>query len=114
MIRKVFGLIVRLIAYLVAFVVPVVAMAGWGYASGGQVLAGDRSSGAIVGPEPAPKPYDPTKPTVAIVMGARLTEVTDFMVPYEIFSAAGAFNVFAVAPERKPTSLKGGLDVLPD
>lgn len=61
----------------------------------------------------AAPPYDPTKPTVAIILGADLTEITDALGPYEMFSRAGAFNVYTVAPERRPTLLSGGLRILP-
>lgn len=63
---------------------------------------------------PHTKPFDPAKPTVAIVLGSDRTESTDFLIPYELFSATGAYNVYAVAPERTVTSLAGGLEVLPD
>jgi putative intracellular protease/amidase len=61
----------------------------------------------------AAPPHDPAKPTVAIVLGADLTEITDTLGPYEMFSRAGAFNVYTVAPERRPTLLTGGLRILP-
>jgi hypothetical protein len=61
----------------------------------------------------AAPPYDPSKPTVAIILGADLTEITDALGPYEMFSRAQAFNVYTVAPERRPTLLTGGLRILP-
>jgi AraC family transcriptional activator FtrA len=61
----------------------------------------------------AAPPHDPAKPTVAIILGADLTEITDTLGPYEMFSRAGAFNVYTVAPERRPTLLTGGLWILP-
>jgi AraC family transcriptional regulator, transcriptional activator FtrA len=57
--------------------------------------------------------HDPAKPTVAIVLGADLTEITDTLGPYEMFSRAGAFNVYTVAPGRRPSLLTGGLRILP-
>ncbi|RXT06956.1 DJ-1/PfpI family protein [Ammoniphilus sp. CFH 90114] len=57
--------------------------------------------------------FHPNKPTVAVVLGDPLTEVFDFMVPYEMFAMTEAYNVFAVAPENKVTSLTGGLDIVP-
>ncbi|CAG7600728.1 hypothetical protein PAESOLCIP111_00422 [Paenibacillus solanacearum] len=57
--------------------------------------------------------YDPKKPTIAVVLGNPLTEVFDFMVPYEMFAMTGAYNVFAVAPTPDATSLTGGLDLVP-
>lgn len=62
--------------------------------------------------------HDPAKPTVAVILGADLTEITDALGPYEMFSRAGAFNVYTVAPERRPTLLSptllpGGVRILP-
>jgi putative intracellular protease/amidase len=57
--------------------------------------------------------YNPNKPTVAVVLGSPITEVFDFMVPYEMFAMTDAYNVFAVAPDNKVTALTGGLDIVP-
>jgi AraC family transcriptional regulator, transcriptional activator FtrA len=67
---------------------------------------------------PAVPRYDPGKPTVAVILGADLTEITDALGPYEMFSRAGAFNVYTVAPEHRPTLLSpillsGGLRIMP-
>lgn len=57
--------------------------------------------------------FDPARPTVVVLLGADETEITDALGPYEIFARAGRFNVYAVAPERRPVLLSGGLAVLP-
>ncbi|MFD0675683.1 MULTISPECIES: DJ-1/PfpI family protein [unclassified Paenibacillus] len=57
--------------------------------------------------------FDPDKPTVAVVLGSPITEIFDFMVPYEMFAMTNAYNVFAVAPDNNITSLTGGLDLVP-
>jgi AraC family transcriptional activator FtrA len=57
--------------------------------------------------------HDPNKPTVAVLLGNPTTEVFDFMVPYEMFAMTGAYNVYAVAPDKNVTSLTGGLDLVP-
>jgi len=67
----------------------------------------------IEGETPAPPTHDPNKPTVAVLLGHGGTVVSDFLTPFELFGATGAFNVYAVAPKRQPTPLDGGLDVLP-
>ena len=67
---------------------------------------------ATVIPLPAP-PYDASKPTVVIVLGNSLTEATDFLGPYAMFAASGAYNVYAVAASRTLRTLTGGLDVVP-
>ncbi|MCC7360608.1 MAG: DJ-1/PfpI family protein [Anaerolineales bacterium] len=107
----------RIVVYSLAFVVPIVGLAGYGY----------YSTLMLTMPKPAAleiaetgddalntKPFDPARPTVAIVLGSSRTEDTDFLIPYELFSAAGAYNVYGVAPERQVYSTAGGLEVMPD
>jgi putative intracellular protease/amidase len=60
-----------------------------------------------------PPIYDPSKPTITIVMSNVWTEITDFLGPYEILSTSEEYNVYAVAPERKLSTLNGVLDVMP-
>lgn len=108
---------IRIIIYGLAFILPIVAFGTAGYVS----------TLSLTLPRPAEldipatgagslstKSYDPTRPTVAIVLGSHNTESTDFLIPYRLFSAAEAYNVYAVAPERKTISLAGGLEVMPD
>lgn len=57
--------------------------------------------------------YSPNKPTVAVVLGDPVTEVFDFVVPYEMFAMTDAYNVYAVAPDNQVTALTGGLDLVP-
>jgi transcriptional regulator GlxA family with amidase domain len=107
----------RIFVYSLAFVVPIVGLAGYGY----------YSTLMLTMPKPAAleiaetgddamntKPFDPARPTVAIVLGSSRTEDTDFLIPYELFSAADAYNVYAVAPKRQAYSTAGGLEVMPD
>jgi transcriptional regulator GlxA family with amidase domain len=65
-------------------------------------------------PAPAPVRHDPAKPTAVVVVGALGAEVSDTLTPYEILSSTDRFNVYTVAPERKPVPLTGGLDLVPD
>ena len=67
-----------------------------------------RSVAAV--PRPA---IDPAKPTVVVLFGADLTEITDALGPYEMFARAGRYNVVAAAASRQPTLLTGGLRLLP-
>lgn len=57
--------------------------------------------------------YDASKPTVAVLLANEVTEVFDFLVPYEMFAMTEAYNVYGVAPNREIKSLTGGLDVIP-
>jgi hypothetical protein len=68
---------------------------------------------ASLAPAPRAEPHDPRKPTVAIVLGADVTEITDMVAPYEMFARAGRYNVYAVAPTAASTTLTGGLRVRP-
>jgi putative intracellular protease/amidase len=65
-------------------------------------------------PAAAPPAHDPTKPTAVVVVGAHGAEVSDVLVPYEILASTGLFNVYTVAPEHRPVTLTGGLDLVPD
>ena len=62
----------------------------------------------------APRPsIDHAKPTVVVLLGADLTEITDALGPYEMFARAGKYNVVTAAPTRQPTLLTGGIRILP-
>lgn len=108
---------IRMVIYVLAFTLPIVALGTIGYVS----------TVSLTLPKPTDldipqtgvgslqtKSFDPTKPTVAVVLGSTRTEDTDFLIPYQLFSASETYNVYAVAPERKVTSLAGGLEVMPD
>jgi putative intracellular protease/amidase len=107
----------RLVIYALAFVVPIIVLGVVGLFSTMRLTLPKPSDLAI--PQTgtgslSSKSFDPTKPTVAVVLGDSRTESTDFLIPYQLFSATDAYNVYAVAPERKTTSLEGGLEVMPD
>jgi transcriptional regulator GlxA family with amidase domain len=62
----------------------------------------------------APRPtLDRTRPTVVVLLGRDLTEITDALGPYEMFARVGKYNVVMAASERQPTLLTGGLRILP-
>lgn len=56
---------------------------------------------------------DPARPTAALLLSQAGTEITDFLAPWAIFTASGAFNVVAVAaaPDVAPTN--GRLGIVP-
>lgn len=62
----------------------------------------------------SPPRHDPAKPTVAFVLGAQGANVADVLAPYEVLADTGRFNLYTVAAERRPVTLTGGLDLLPD
>jgi putative intracellular protease/amidase len=107
----------RLAVYALAFILPILAFGTVGYSSTVSLATSkpEHSASADIDLRARPmKAFDPSKPTVAIVLGDQQTESTDFLIPYELFSAADAYNVYGVAPQRKLATLSGGLDVLPD
>ena len=59
-------------------------------------------------------PHDPRKPTAVVLVGNHGANVADALVPFDILATTGAFNVYTVAPERRPVPLLGGLDLVPD
>ncbi|WP_394361273.1 GlxA family transcriptional regulator [Amycolatopsis sp. SB7-3] len=67
-----------------------------------------------VAPPPTPKAHDPAKPTAVVVVGNEGAVVSDALAPYEVLAASGAFNVYTVAPQARPVTLTGGLDLSPD
>ncbi|UMP04605.1 DJ-1/PfpI family protein [Amycolatopsis sp. EV170708-02-1] len=63
---------------------------------------------------PVHRPHDPAKPTAVVVVGNEGAVVSDALAPYEVLAASGAFNAYTVAPEARPVTLTGGLDLIPD
>ncbi|HEX6606943.1 MAG TPA: DJ-1/PfpI family protein, partial [Chloroflexia bacterium] len=112
---KYFRIVVRIGIYTLAFALPIVALAALGLYSTLQLTGPAPAAPAAPAiTPPRARSFDPAKPTVAIVLGSDRTESTDFLIPYELFSATGAYNVYAVAPARQMTTLAGGLEVMPD
>jgi putative intracellular protease/amidase len=108
-------LLARAVVYLIAFVVLPVLDGVVGVKAGlsdryeGPPDAARVQSGEL----PAPPRHDPDKPTAVVLLSNQGSEVTDVLAPYEVLFESGAFNVYAVAPEREAATLSGGLDVLP-
>ena len=97
--------------YVAAFAVPVLVAS-----LGGAVLAFQRASAGdpppFTQPLTAPPTHDPSKLTAVVVAGLHGTEIIDFLPPYEILAASGAFNVYAVAAERRVLPFSTALHVL--
>jgi putative intracellular protease/amidase len=58
--------------------------------------------------------HDPAKPTAVVLVGNQGANAADTLAPYETLAAAGAFNLYTVAPQRQRVTLTGGLDLVPD
>jgi hypothetical protein len=57
---------------------------------------------------PAPPTLDPTKKIAVVVSGPRGVEIGDAMEAYEVLARSDLYNVYTVAPERKPLSMNPG------
>jgi putative intracellular protease/amidase len=68
----------------------------------------------VSGDAAAARAHDPAKPTAVIVLGSAGANVADTLAPYEVLAGTGAFNVYTVAPQRRPLPMTGGLDIVPD
>lgn len=100
-----------IVGLLVALLVPVAVGAANATSALGDVFA-SRSDHPAVGAQA--RPYDPTRPTAVVVLGAHGTVIADALAPYEILASTGAFNLYTVAETAAPVPLTGGLDVVPD
>jgi transcriptional regulator GlxA family with amidase domain len=58
--------------------------------------------------------HDPGKPTAVVVLGSQGANAADVLAPYEVLAGTGAFNLYTVAPQRRPVPLTGNLDLVPD
>jgi putative intracellular protease/amidase len=65
-------------------------------------------------PAVEPRTHDAGKPTAVVVVGAKGAEVSDVLAPFEVLAFTDAFDVYTVAPERRPLPLTGGLHLVPD
>jgi AraC family transcriptional activator FtrA len=93
---------------LAALIVPLlVGATGFGVRAY-RMFNSDTTPPAYTGALPAPSPHDPAKRTAVMIAANTATEGTDFLAPYEVIAASGAFNLYAVAPERRITPLFPG------
>jgi putative intracellular protease/amidase len=103
----------RVLAYMFAIIlVPLLAgVAGLGTR---MVTAArtDTNPPAYTGALPMPPVHDPGKRTAVIIAANSGTEGSDFLAPYEVIATSGAFNLYAIAPERRITHLFPGSPLL--
>lgn len=103
------------VAALLAFLaVPglVLAISAAGFADSRYAPPGPGATDGLAGA--VPPQHDPGKPTAVVLVGNHGANVADVLVPYELLASTGAFNVYTVAPQRRPLPLLGGLDLVPD
>jgi transcriptional regulator GlxA family with amidase domain len=103
--RSVRGAIGRYGPYVAAFLlVPLVVGAG----NLGRQLSSvmhQPEAPAFLGELPPAPTHDPRRPVAVVLSSAFGAEITDFLPPYEILARSGHFQVYAIAPERKPLPL---------
>jgi putative intracellular protease/amidase len=63
---------------------------------------------------PAARPVPEGRLTVAVVLGASGSVITDAFGPYEVFARSQEFSVYTVSASRPTAMLSGGLAVVPD
>src|ERR1051326_7998077 len=57
---------------------------------------------------PPPPALDPSKKIAVVVSGPRGVEIGDAMEAFEVLARSDLYNVYTVAPERKPLALNPG------
>jgi AraC family transcriptional regulator, transcriptional activator FtrA len=107
------GRIKRAVAYALAIVlVPLLtSVVGMGARMVSSIRT-DTNPPPFTGALPAPPPHDAGKRTAVIIATNSGTEGSDFLAPYAVLATSGAFNLYAVAPERKITHLFPGSPLL--
>jgi AraC family transcriptional regulator, transcriptional activator FtrA len=107
-------ILLRILIYSVCFIIPLLVAGGLGYVLSMQAAMSPAPESLVnsVGTNPAPN-YDANKPTVAIVLGDPLSEVTDVLGPYTLFAMSEKYNVYTVASSKTLQTLTGNLDILP-
>lgn len=68
----------------------------------------DTNPPPFTGALPTPPPHDASKRTAVVIAANSGAEGSDFLGPYEVLARSGAFNLYALAPERRITHLFAG------
>ncbi len=104
---------IRIFAYALAIVlVPLLA----GVTGLVMQLRADRTPPLFNGALPAPPAHVAGKRTAVLLAANSGAEASDFLAPYAVLARSGAFNLYAVAPERRITHLftsGRGVDFMP-
>jgi hypothetical protein len=99
--------IFRSFLYLAAFVAPVLLTGAIGIITSVRTSmprpAGDVA--ATITPPP-PSPYDPSKPTVAVALGAEVHEIVDTIGPYAMFVESGLYSSYTFAEALRSDLLR--------
>lgn len=118
--QRYLGTLKRTVAYAfaIALVLFLAGAVGMGLRLGTATRA-DTTPPPYTGALPTPSTHNALKPTAIVVAANSGTEGSDFLAPYAVLGTSGAFNLYAVAPERRIThlfpggTLVRGVDVVP-
>jgi hypothetical protein len=95
----------RGVIYLAAFIVPILLTGALGVVTSVRTAMPRPEGNFAASLTPSPPPaYDPSKPTVAVALGAEVHEIVDTISPYALFVESGLYNVYADhrAPPAQP------------
>jgi hypothetical protein len=85
----------------------------------GTSIRTDTNPPPYTGALPTPPAHNAGKRNAVVIAANSGTEGSDFLAPYAVLGTSGAFNLYAVAPERRIThlfpggTLVRGVDVVP-
>jgi putative intracellular protease/amidase len=68
-------------------------------------IRADTNPPPFTGALPTPPTHDAGKRTAVVIAANSGAEGSDFLAPYEVLARSGAFNLYAIAPERRITHL---------
>jgi transcriptional regulator GlxA family with amidase domain len=120
MLQRYLAPVKRLFAYALAIVLILFLAGAVGVGIRlGTSNSADTNPPPYTGALPTPTAYNPGKRTAVVIAANSGTEGSDFLAPYAVLGTSGAFNLYAVAPERRIThlfpggTLVRGVDVVP-
>ena len=104
-------LIFRSLMYVAAFIVPIVLTGTIGLITSVRTATprpadADAVAASII-PPPAP-PYDANKPTVAVLLGSDVHEITDPIGPYATFKESGLYNSLTITHDPDGSTTLAG------
>ena len=98
-------IVFRSFLYLASFIIPIVLTGAVGIVTSVRTSMPRPAGGVAALTPPASPPYDPAKPTVAVVLGNEVHEIVDTIGPYAMFAESGLYNVYMVAETRAARAL---------
>src|SRR5262245_10731666 len=94
-------------AFAIMFVPLLAGAVGMGIRLGTSIRT-DTNPPPYTGALPTPPAHTALKRTAVVIAANSGTEGSDFLAPYAVLGASGAFNLYAITPERRITHLFPG------